>query len=95
MNIHWQEPDNAGAYDLDYYLVMVQPGDRVYSTKDTTISDNFNEGMYNVSIIVVNRCGDNSSAQPEHIRIEVRAETPQYEQRCKQYTNITCPIGYH
>ena len=74
VNIHWQEPDNANTYDLDYYVITVQPGNRVHRMKDTILSDNFNEGMYNVSIVVVNRCGHDSRGQPEHITIRVRAE---------------------
>ena len=46
VNIHWQEPDNADSYDLDHYLVIVHPGNRLYKTKDTKISDDFNEGTY-------------------------------------------------
>ena len=74
MNIHWKEPDNANRYDLDYYFVTVHPGNKVYKTKDTKISDNFIEATYNVSLTVVNQCGNESRGQPEYITITVSAK---------------------
>lgn len=75
LKILWQEPDNSKSYDLDYYLVTIQPGNRVFKTKDSWVSDYFNEGMYDVTIIlVVNQCGDNLSENTAHLSITVRTQ---------------------
>jgi hypothetical protein len=76
VTINWQEPDNADSYDLDYYRVTIQPDkyNRSYTTKDTKISDYFNEGNYSVNVVVINRCEQFSEGSLEHFTVSTRTE---------------------